>query len=403
MPATNRLAASRIKNLEPGMHCDGAGLWLKKRLDGGAQWLLRVTVYGKRREMGLGGLSDVSLAEARREAERWRQVAKSGGDPTKAREAERRAKNGTDHTLAAITAAAFEAKRSELKGDGKAGRWMSPLEVHVLPVLGSYPISDIDQNDVARMLRPIWHDKPVAAKKAAQRLAYIMRWASATGHAVRTIAVDEARMILGKQAHVETGISAMNWRDVPDFYASLTTEQTRAAYALRITILTAMRSTPVRMCEIDEIDMDARTWSVPIAKMKGRKLLKDAKVTHFRQPLSKQALELMSEIEHVLGDHGLLIPGETSRPSAPRPISDMTMTRRLQRGGHEVNVHGFRSSFKTWTMEAEAAEDFDDRIVEMCLAHVTGSAVERAYMRSEFVEKRRPIMQAWADYVTSAT
>ena len=136
MRARNRLSAAFVRSAPAGKHCDGAGLWLVKRPDGGAQWMLRVTVHGRRREMGLGAPPAVSLAGARDLAERWRSVAAAGRDPIKEREAEARAARREDITLAVITADAFEARKSELKGDGKAGRWLSPLSVHVLPKLG---------------------------------------------------------------------------------------------------------------------------------------------------------------------------------------------------------------------------------------------------------------------------
>ncbi|WP_342585522.1 Arm DNA-binding domain-containing protein, partial [Shimia sp. SK013] len=136
-----------MKSAPTGKHCDGAGLWLVKRNDGGAQWVLRVTVHGRRREMGLGGFPTLGLAEARKAAQRWRDVAAGGRDPIKEREAEERAARREDFSLSIITADAFEARKAELKGDGTAGRWLSPLNIHVLPKLGRVPVTDLDQRD----------------------------------------------------------------------------------------------------------------------------------------------------------------------------------------------------------------------------------------------------------------
>ena len=128
-----------------------------KRDDGGAQWVQRVTVHGRRREMGLGGYPSLGLAEARKLAGRWRDMAAAGRDPIKEREAEERAARREDISLGIITADAFEARKAELKGDGTAGRWLSPLAIHVLPKLGKVPVTDLDQRDIRDTLAPIWH------------------------------------------------------------------------------------------------------------------------------------------------------------------------------------------------------------------------------------------------------
>ncbi len=159
-----------MKGAPFGKHCDGAGLWLIKREDGGAQWVLRVTVRGRRREMGLGGYPSLSLANAHIVAQRWRSIAAEGRDPVKEREAEARAARREDISLTVLTADAFEARKAELKDDAKAGRWLSPLAGHELPKLGKIPITDIDQRDIRDTLSPIWRTKADTARKAMNRL-----------------------------------------------------------------------------------------------------------------------------------------------------------------------------------------------------------------------------------------
>ena len=156
MRALHRLTAAAVRNVGPGKYLDGGGLWLRRTDGGSAQWFLRITVGGRRREMGLGGLADISLREARELAEKWRKVARSGQDPIKARERERREAAKLRPTLAAVVAECFEARRAGLKDDGKAGHWMAPLVHHVLPKLGRVPVEDLDQNDIAGALAPIW-------------------------------------------------------------------------------------------------------------------------------------------------------------------------------------------------------------------------------------------------------
>ena len=218
MRASNRLSSAFVKSAQPGKHCDGAGLWLVKREDGGAQWVLRVTVHGRRREMGLGGFPSLGMADARKLAERWRSVAAAGRDPVKEREAEERAARREDISLAVLTADAFEARKAELKGDGTAGRWISPLTLHVLPKLGKVPVTDIDQRDIRDVLKPLWHTKADTARKAMNRLAIVMKHAAALGLDVDLQATEKAKALLGKTRHVATNIPAMAWADVPDFY-----------------------------------------------------------------------------------------------------------------------------------------------------------------------------------------
>ena len=155
MAAKNRLSAGFIKTAAVGKHCDGGGLWLIKREDGGAQWMQRVTVHGRRREMGLGGFPTLGLADARKLSERWRSIAAAGRDPIKEREAEERSARREDISLEIITQDAFEARKAELKDDGKAGRWLTPLTLHVLPKLGKVPVTDLDQRDIRDILAPI--------------------------------------------------------------------------------------------------------------------------------------------------------------------------------------------------------------------------------------------------------
>ena len=202
MAAKNRLSAGFIKTAAVGKHCDGGGLWLIKREDGGAQWMQRVTVHGRRREMGLGGFPTLGLADARKLSERWRSIAAAGRDPIKEREAEERAARREDISLAIITQDAFEARKAELKDDGKAGRWLTPLTLHVLPKLGKVPVTDLDQRDIRDTLAPIWHTKADTARKAMNRLAIVLRHAAALGLDVDLQATEKAKALLGTTRHV---------------------------------------------------------------------------------------------------------------------------------------------------------------------------------------------------------
>ncbi len=286
MRAKNRLSAAFLKTAPVGKHCDGAGLWLVKRDDGGAQWVLRVSVYGRRREMGLGDFPTLGIAKARKKAERWRAVAAAGRDPVREREAEARAARREDISLKILTEDAFEARKAELKGGGTAGRWLSPLELHVLPRLGRVPVTDIDQWDIRDTLAPLWHTKADTARKALNRLSIVLRHAAALGLDVDLQATEKAKALLGKSRHVARNIPAMPWAEVPAFYASLE-EPTLTHLALRLLILTGVRSSPLRNIRLDQIEGDV--WTIPAEAMKGRKGATDA----FRVPLSTEAQRII--------------------------------------------------------------------------------------------------------------
>ena len=384
MRATNRLSSQFLKTAPVGKHCDGAGLWLVKRDDGGAQWVLRVTVHGRRREMGLGGFPSLSLAEARKVAERWRNVAAAARDPVKEREAEQRATRREDISLAVLTADAFEARKAELKGDGTAGRWLSPLTLHVLPKLGKVPVTDLDQRDIRDTLAPIWHTKADTARKALNRLSIVMRHAAALGLDVDLQATDKAKALLGKTRHVPQNIPAMNWRNVPSFYASLE-EPTLTHLALRLLILTGVRSGPLRNLRLEHID--GEVWTVPAEAMKGRKGATDA----FRVPLTDEARRVI-DLARPHARNGYLFPNTRGGV-----ISDMTLSRLMERRGLEARPHGFRTSLRTWLAEAT---DAPHEVAEAMLAHVVDGGVVRAYRRTDYLEQRAKLTDRWADHVT---
>jgi integrase len=384
MRATNRLTAGFLKSPPTGKHCDGAGLWLVVREDGGAQWVLRVTVHGRRREMGLGGYPSLGLAEARKQASRWRDVAAAGRDPIKEREAEERAARREDISLAIITADAFEARKAELKGDGLAGRWLSPLTLHVLPKLGKVPVTDLDQSDIRDTLAPLWHTKADTARKALNRLSIVLKHAAALGLDVDLQATDKAKALLGKTRHVAKNIPAMAWADVPAFYASLE-EPTPTHLALRLLILTGVRSTPLRTIRLEQIEGDV--WTVPAESMKGRKGATEA----FRVPLSREALRVI-DLARPHARNGFLF--SNNRQGV---ISDMTLSRMMERRGMEARPHGFRTSLRTWLAEAT---DAPHEVAEAMLAHTTDGGVVRAYRRTDWIEQRAMLAERWADHVT---
>jgi integrase len=379
----NRLSAVSVKNAAPGKHADGGGLWLHKRPDGGAQWFLRYTVHGRRREMGLGSAQEVSLREARTTAERWRAMVRLNLDPIKERERQHREAARNLHSLRDIALDAFESRKAELKRDGAAGRWFSPLEIHVLGKLGKVPVGDLNQRDIRDVLSPIWHVKAETARKAMNRLAICLRHAAALGLDVDLQATEKARALLGKQRHKSENIPALSWREVPAFYASLS-DGTVTHLALRLLILTGARSGPLRFLREEQIS--GPIWIIPGEAMKGRK---DATVD-FRIPLSNEAPSVIDQARRHARE-GFFFPSVKKGV-----ISDATMSRLMERAGMEARPHGFRSSLRDWIAETT---DTPYEIAETVLGHTVGGTVERAYRRTDYVEQRHVLMEQWAQHV----
>lgn len=382
MAKINRLSAVNLNSLPPGKYNDGQGLWLNKRTDGGAQWFLRVTVFGRRREMGLGPYPDVKLKEARETAADARKLVREGKDPIVEREKRRLAGMQSLHLFRDVAQDAFESRKAELKGDGKAGRWFSPLELHVLPKLGRVPVVEIDQIKIRDALKPIWHEKADTARKALNRIAISMRHASNLGLDVDIQAAEKARGLLGKQRHEVKHVPALPWQDVPAFFASLD-DGSITHLALRFLILTGMRSKAVRFAHVDQIEGDV--WTVPAENMKGRK----GQVTDYRVPLSSEAKDIVRQTMP-LSREGFLFPSVRKGV-----ISDATMSRFMERRGMEARPHGFRTSLRTWLAEQT---DASWELAEMCLAHQVAGKVARAYMRSDQLEARHELMEMWGGF-----
>ena len=381
--ALNRMSAAEVKNAAPGKHSDGGGLWLVKQPTGSAQWVLRVTVHGRRREMGLGSYPALALKEARDAATKWRALVAQEVDPIKQREKERREAARNLHILNDIAADAFESRKAELKGDGEAGRWWSPLKLYVLPKLGKVPVAEIDQTDIRDTLAPIWHSKADTAKKALNRLAICLKHGAALGLDVDLQAADKAKALLGKQRHKVTNVPSVPWQEVPAFYASLS-DGSITHLALRLLILTGVRSAPLRFLRLDQIEGDV--WTIPGEGMKGRR---DA-TPDFRVPLSPEALAVIDQAKPLARD-GYLFPSVRKGV-----ISDATMSRLMERREMAARPHGFRSSLRNWLAEAT---DASHEVAETCLGHVVGGSVERAYRRTDYLEQRRVVMARWSKQV----
>ncbi|WP_019223750.1 tyrosine-type recombinase/integrase [Bartonella rattaustraliani] len=388
MALMNRLNARAVATLGAGKYNDGAGLLLHKREDGGAQWIYRYTIHGRRREMGLGSLRHISLKQAREHATRWRSVLHEGRDPIKEREKQKREAISNLHYLKDIALETFESRKAELKNDGKNGDWLAPLRLYILPKLGCLPISEITQTEIRNTLSPIWHTKAGTAEKALNRLNICFKHAAALGLDVDLQVTAKARALLGKQRHKAINMPAMDWKDVPAFYQTLCTKTTMTQLALRLLILTGVRTRPLRYIHKDQVDGDI--WTIPAENMKGRR---DA-TTEFRVPLSSEALKVIEQAR-------LLSRNDFFFSATGRgPLAEKCMSKYMKRVGLDVCPHGFRSSLRDWLAETT---DAPYEVAETILSHTVGGQVERAYRRTDYLEQRRVYMDKWAAYVTGQT
>lgn len=387
----NGLSAVGVKRLAVGMHADAAcrGLYLRVAPTGARNWILRYQLAGRRRDMGLGGLPDVSLAEARELAGDLRKLLRKGVDPLDQALGERRHHERSQKLAAWTFMRCAEAVHETLKPGWKnpkhADQWINSLATYAGPFIGDKPVAAIDVAAVLDVLRPIWVPKAETARRVRQRIDTVMDWAIAHGYAEKN-PVGSAVVFLPKQRDAAEHHAALPYRDVPAFMRKLRTlTLTPSRLALEFLILTAARSGEIRGATWAEIDDQTATWIVPADRMKrGRE---------HRVPLSLRARAVLKVAARLYGRRGdsLIFPsGQTGRP-----MSDMTLAALLKRMKVDVTVHGFRSSFRDWCAESGVSRE----LAERALAHAVADATEAAYHRTEQLEQRRPIMRAWARFL----
>lgn len=265
----NKLTSIAVRNAKPGRLFDGGGLFLIKK-EGGGNWIWRYSHLKQTREMGLGTLDAVGLADARKARDIWAGVLATGVDPiaerNRMRDAEKTAQSKVAPTFAEVAEIVFESHKAGLRGDGERGKWFSPLRVHVIPKLGARRISEIHQSDIATCLRPIWKTKHPTATKAWQRTRFIFQQAELMGYDCRPFVADAARVMLGRVDHQPENVTSTPWQEVPTLYGKLA-GMSSPKMCLRWMILTCVRSAGCLGARFDEIDGDV--WTVPADRIKG--------------------------------------------------------------------------------------------------------------------------------------
>lgn len=378
------LSALKVKNLSTaGKYADGNGLYLVVDPSGAKRWLLRIVVQGKRRDIGLGGLSIVSLAEAREKAVEYRKVAREGGDPLAA-------KRAAQNVIPSFKEAA-EIVHTEHKATWKnakhAQQWINTLTQYAFPIIGDIRVERIDTPDILRVLSPIWLTKPETARRVRQRLGNVFDWAKTAGHRSGDNPVDGVTRGLPKQVGRESHHEAMAYAEVPAFITAMraTNSSPVAKLAFEFLILTAARTSEVLLAKWTEIDFKEKLWIIPAERMKAKRI--------HRVPLSQRCIETLKGAEPLSSGSKFVFPGR----SIEKPMSNMVFLKMLERMEVPVTAHGFRSSFRDWAAETTS---FPRELAEMALAHTIENKVEAAYRRGDLLEKRRELMNEWAGYIS---
>lgn len=384
------LTAIKVRTAKPGRHFDMHGLCLVVRPSGSRAWVLRMQFKGKRRDFGLGPVHDVSLADARCRAAELRKMVRAGLDPVK----ERGLRRADVPTFEMVARRCYEAMKGGWK-DRRHASWLASLENHVFPEIGAKRIDAIGSSEVLSVLEPIWLTIPDTARRILQRIGAILDFAHIKGMVPAEVSLRSVTRGLPRQGQQVSHRAAMPYAEVPAFWAALNRQDNSVGRdALKLTILTAVRSNETRLASWREFDLDAATWSIPAARMK-------MKQPHL-VPLSPPALKLLHRMR---AEHAALI----SRPLDDRllftangrtPISDMTMLKAIRDMKQAtITVHGFRSSFADWAAECTSVAK---EVAEKALAHRVPNAVEAAYRRTDFFDKRRTLMAEWAKHICSA-
>lgn len=393
MGNVNRLTALQVQKLsKPGYHADGAGLHLCVKATGGKSWIFRYRFGGKEREMGLGPLHTVSLAEAREKALAQRKMLLDGVDPLAAKhasEVQRKLAEASVVTFDAAAASYIASHRAGWKNEKHAAQWENTLATYASPVFGSLPVADITTPLVLRVLQPIWAEKTETASRVRGRVEKILDWCKTQGYRTG----DNPAAWRG---HLENLLSApqktkkvehhpaLPWREIGAFMQALRTMPGTAALATEFIILTNCRTSEAINATWAEFDLGEKRWTIPAERMKAAK--------EHVIPLSEPALAVLQRLKAEAKEGEFVFPGG-KKNTALSNMACLALLKRMGRG--DLTVHGFRSSFRDWAGEATA---HPREVIEHAMAHQLKDKAEAAYARGSLLERRRVLMADWAQY-----
>ncbi|WP_299426368.1 site-specific integrase [uncultured Shimia sp.] len=388
MALSGKLTKKLVENLGAGRHGDGNGLYLVVDPSGARRWIVRVVVKGQknkkgaplRTDFGLGGADIVTLNQARERALEYRRMAKQGVNPRfNARQ--------EVPTFEEVAQQVHIDRMPTWKNAKHGAQWINTLRDYAFPKIGRMPVDSIDQPEVLMCLSPIWTEKHETARRLSQRIKIVLDVAKSKGFRSGenpVTAIKDAQVLAKVKAKPKHHM-AMRWQDVPAFFADLKTRNAMSAKALMFTCLTGSRTGEVLGLRWAELDLEQRLWICPAERMKTGE--------EHRVPLSDEMLAILEPLQALQSD--IVFEGQKRH----HPLSNMSMLMLLRRMKVEgVTVHGFRSTFRDWAAEVANAPR---EVAEKSLAHTVGSDVERAYARSDLLEKRRRLMCEWSQFVVS--
>jgi integrase len=391
----NRLKPVNIARAKrPGLYADGGNLYLQISDFGTKSWVIRFTLHGRAREMGLGPLHTVTLAEAREKAREARKLLLEGVDPIEIREAkhaEARLEAAKAVTFNECAKAYIKSHQTGWKNAKHAAQWQTTLDTYAAPVFGNLPVAAVDTALVMKVLDSIWTDKPETATRLRARIERVLDLATVRGYREGD---NPARWrhhldkLLPRRSRVRAvkHHPALRYAALPAFMTELKAQEGTAARALEFLILTAARTSEVIGATWDEFNLTEKVWTVPAERMKMKK--------EHRVPLSDRALVVIEAMRKV-GIGEFVFPGDR----AGKHLSNMAMlalTKRMNR--RDLVPHGFRSTFRDWAAERT---NYPREVAEAALAHAIADKVEAAYRRGDLFEKRRRLMNEWARYCST--
>ncbi|WP_366655397.1 integrase arm-type DNA-binding domain-containing protein [Fodinicurvata sp. EGI_FJ10296] len=394
MAATGKLSARKVATVkEPGRYGDGGNLWLNVGPTGAKSWLVRYRFQGRARVMGVGSVDLVSLAEAREKALAARKLLAGGIDPMdhRKRQFEASAMDAARAITFETAAESYiEAHEAAWRNGKHKGQWRSTLKTYAYPVFGDRPVADVDTDLVLKAIEPIWSSKSETASRLRGRIESVLDWATARGYREGENPArwrGHLQNILPAKSKVQKveHHAALPYAELPAFMEALREQVGTSARALEFAILTVARTSEVLGATWDEIDLDrdgGAVWTIPADRMKAGK--------EHRVPLPPAAARIVQDMGTMFGRTGYVFPGQRKG----KPLSNMAFLMLLRRMGRgDLTAHGFRSTFRDWVAETTS---YPSEIAEQALAHIVGSAVERAYRRGDVFEKRRALMADWA-------
>lgn len=379
-----KLTAKFVEHVtEAGKYYDQYGLFLHVRPSGAKKWLQRYTFQGRRREIGLGSAKIVSVATARKNAHQNLVLVSEGVDPIEDKK--------QDSVIPKFEVAArevYEDNRPTWRNAKHAAQFITTLETYAFPIIGSMSVKEINSSHILRILSPIWVTKAETAKRVRQRLSTVFKYCVAKQWRTddpANIAIAEALPNLKKKVQHRKSIS---YNDVSAFIDTISNSSAGLStkLGLEFLILTATRSGEVRNARWDEVN--GSLWTIPPERMK-------AGVAH-RVPLPLRCMEILAEARNISQGSGYIFEG--TKPN--KPLSENTFNKLMKELGLEVHAHGFRTSFRTWIQEKT---NYPREIAEAALAHSLRDKAEAAYARSDLLEKRAELMEAWAQFISADT